>query len=228
MTGFFSYCNEDIVIVAMDTLVTCKDHTPTNIVSKIIPLLHSRSLICPMGDIDLAFAAFEFIEKNIICQDVSSLVHYFNFSMSSFIKMFKERYSYDPNGTLYIFGYNVINSVYESYKIEIRGTVGQVSKCEYGYMARPGEGIVDPENYDLLVNPHSDNFMDLFIEAIREMKRIDDERPKDKKWGIGGHCQVCLLREQGYHLVSSPMADFEKTYGNVVNKSMNGESTIDD
>ena len=212
MTGMFSLCTEKIVIVAMDTQVSNEDHTPRLFASKIMPLLHARSIICPMGDFDLAISLFEHIEKNIICKDVSSLIRYLDVSLDDFIAFFINRYNRKPNGTIYIFGFNCIMNVFESYKLRVDEGHGTITRCQHGYMARPGEGIIDPELGTLLIPSSPEDIPKTFILAIETMKEIDDKRPQNKKWGIGGHSQMAILHSNGYTLTSLPMEDFEEEY----------------
>ncbi|MBE6524618.1 MAG: hypothetical protein E7Z65_07120 [Thermoplasmata archaeon] len=219
MTGMFSLCTKEIVIVAMDTLVSSgEDHTPISFASKIMPLLHARSIICPMGEFDLAMSLFEHIEKNILCKDISSLVHYLELSLNDFISFFINRYNRKPNGTIYIFGFNCILSVFESYKLTVDDGHGVITKCEYGHMARPGKGIIDPESGTLLIPVNPDDIPKTFIQAIETMKKIDDERPQNERWGIGGHSQMAILHGYGYTLTSLPMEDFEEEYEYICSK----------
>ena len=53
MTGLIAWLEDNQVIIAMDTLASYTDHTPFKIVSKIMPILHTRSILCPFGDLEL-------------------------------------------------------------------------------------------------------------------------------------------------------------------------------
>lgn len=201
--------------MAMDTLASEEGSLkPFKTVTKIIPLLHIRTIICPMGDLQFALSLFNYIELNVICNDYSTLINILKKDMKSFVDQYIDKQH--THGTIYLIGYNPSKSRFEGCVLRLEGNSFKFDDLGYGLIVKPSGGILDPETKQPLIPIKTDQIPDLLYDIVVKMREIDLDREKNEKMGIGGQVQIVTMTKSGYTLETTEMNDYKKTYNEIV------------
>ena len=196
----------------MDTLASNADKTPFKPVTKIIPLLHCHSVLCPLGALQLHHALFQYIDEQIICHDIDDLVHHLNENIPAFFSWASEIWKHPLKGTIYILGYSLVKQTYRSFAFRSLGNSATIDELPQGFIARPPTGIIDKETLMPLIPFDLNDIPSSLAMAILKMKEVDDNIPSSEKVGIGCHVQVALISNKGYTLTTVEMPDYIQTY----------------
>lgn len=212
MTGLIAWMVDDQVTIAMDTLASYTDHTPFKIVSKIMPILHTRSVLCPFGDLELGLSLYQYVQSSILSYDIRTLVSNLEKGMQSFLDCFIKTHNRAPNGSIFFFGYDRTDNKYRGFVFRVNEGTFVLDEEPKGLIVKPPTGVIDKESLLPLFPFDLNNVPGSLYCGICKMKVIDDSKNLDDRVGIGGQVQIAVLSKDGYQLSTLEMQDFRETF----------------
>lgn len=221
MTALAVYYTEKELTVAMDTLASNPDKTPFKPVSKIIPILHCHSVLCPLGDINLGHAMYVFIEQSIFCYDIDNLIKNLKLAIQTFFDWGHNTFKTPLEGTLYIFGYSLEDECFKGYAFRSDGKNAKIEQLPEGFIVRPGEGIIDKETLEPLTYFDKNDIPTSLALAVIKMRNVDRSKPEKERVGIGCQIQITVVGNKGYTLTTWEMDDYIETYNECCEKNLN-------
>lgn len=218
MTAFNYLLQKDLVIVAMDTLVSDSiDKRPLKLISKIHLISHANCLICGTGSLEAIQSWLNWVENHNITNIID-----LNILAKKDINRLLFRYNKYGTTTVYQFGYDEKHSEFIGYAYRSTNNY-QFEKLQYGIGVKPDAGIKGDKkelSIEMLNKFKSDSMEEFFYKIMKEQKLYDDKLPVNEKVGIGGRCQVIILSKNKYELINyKKFADYQKTF-DAINSSL--------
>lgn len=212
MTGLIAWLEDNQAIIAMDTLASYTDHTPFKIVSKIMPILHTRSILCPFGDLELGLSIYQYVQSSILSHDIRTLIVNLQNGMQSFLDYFIKTHNQNPNGSLFFFGYDCTEQKYRGFVFRIIDGTFVLDEEPEGLITKPHTGLIDKESLLPLFSFDLNDIPSSLYNGICKMKIIDDNKKLEERVGIGGQVQIAILSDNGYQISTIEIKDFRETY----------------
>ena len=212
MTALAAYCSDSELVIAMDTLASYPDKSPFKPVTKIIPLLHIHSVICPLGHLQLAHSLFLFIEERIICYDIDNLILHLRQNVNSFFQWTSDIWKTPLLGTVYLFGFSLSDKIYKGFAFRSSGNTATIDELPHGFIAKPHHGVIDEDSLEPLIPFNLNDIPSSLASAVLKMRNVDRSRPVQDRVGIGCQIQIAILDNRGYTITTVEMEDYKTTY----------------
>jgi hypothetical protein len=199
MSALIYILNENQVIIAMDTLSSINTKTglkPYKFLSKIFPLMHMNCVVCGTGNFDPILKWFEFVESSFVANGIVYLNRLTELSIKEFMKNENPSNSFT---TIYQFGLSEEDCKFYGYAY--RSTNDYLSeKLEYTIGIKPQDVFGTDEDLSRFLEANTKQ--DILVSLMLKLKEYDDklDNINPNKVGIGGHMEVCMLKENSLHI----------------------------
>lgn len=188
MTALNFILSNECVLISMDTLVVGgMEKRPLTYSSKIFLLPHINCTMCGVGNFDLLYDWFYFVQREIACDDIISL----NRLTTKHLPEKDSKYPISAYGAIYHFGYDKLERRFKGYTYK-KETGFRSEQLDYGVGFRP---YPDNHKIEKLMDEYKDNPIELLKQAMILQKEENDKMPVGKKIHIGGNIQLLIMQE---------------------------------
>jgi len=222
MTGLFYILNEDSVIIGMDSLVIQKnieteEKTPWKFETKVLPLMHLKSVLCGVGNMDFFMKWFVEMNNCVIGCDIDILEKVARGKYEEFVKKIPCEFG----ATVYHFGYSIKEDRMKGFVLDTKKP--HIEVIPYSQWAQPTAIMKNIEKVkEIKENCTIDgktNGIKYAYEMLLEMKEIEDKKGDTSKIYIGGEMHFIGIEKQfQFHAFVVPFPDYLKQYNEILHQ----------
>lgn len=191
MTALIYLLNQNYVSLAMDTLSLSMDKHPHHFTTKVFPLLHLHGVIVGTGCANLLFDWVEFVQKNVLAQDIL----YLNEITPEQLRNIADNNGYLENSTstIYHFGYHEEEKRFIGFAYRSTNNF-QSEELQYSVAIKPNGEDLQEIAIEIINNLE---IPEAFIEIMKLQKEFDNCKESDERLGIGGEIHFFHMTKEG-------------------------------